>query len=63
MVALGASMLVRFVTVLGSLAWALAAGGGALRPWFTGFVAGYVPVQVFELVWFARRGKPWAASP
>ncbi len=57
MVALGTGMLVRLVTVLGSLAGALRAGGGAYRPWLAGLVAGYVPLQVFEVVWFHRRSR------
>ena len=55
-------MIVRLAAVLGTLAWALHAGGGAIRSWLAGLVAGYVPLQLFELVWFHRRGKQLAAA-
>ncbi len=60
-VAMGTGILVRFVTVLGSLAFVLNRGGGLQRPWLAGLVAGYVPLQLFELAWFVRRGRRWTA--
>jgi len=60
--ALGAGILVRFVTVLGSLAWVLAEGAGAQRIWLAGVLAGYVPLQLFEVAWFVRRSRRLAAA-
>lgn len=60
--ALGAGILTRFVVVLGSLGAALVAGGGAYRPWLLGVVLGYVPMEIFEIVWFHRRARELSAA-
>lgn len=62
LVALGTGILARFVVVLASLAWALRAGDGAYRPWLLGVALGYVPMELFEIVWFHRQGKHLAAA-
>jgi len=53
-VALGSAMILRSIVALGLLVGALRAGGGAYVPCLAGLIAGFVPQQVFEIVWFGR---------
>ena len=53
-VAMGTAMILRSIAALALLVGALWAGGGAYVPCLAGLVAGFVPQQVFEIVWFGR---------
>lgn len=60
LVALGTTMGAR--ATLG-VAGALAAGrAGALGAYVAGLVAGYAPLQAFEMLWFLRAGRTGAAG-
>ena len=53
-VAMGTSMLARLFAAGTSLAGALLSGDGSYRACLVGLAAGYVPLQVFEILWFYR---------
>lgn len=53
-VAMGTAMILRSIVALALLVGALRAGGGAYVPCLAGLLAGFVPQQVFEIVWFGR---------
>lgn len=55
LVALGASMGFRFLGVAAGLIAALRSGGGEHVPFLLGFGATFVPLLIFEAVWFWRR--------
>lgn len=54
-VALGTCMLARLIVSAAGAFAAVSAGGPAVRAYVTGLGVGYVPLQVFETVWFMRR--------
>jgi hypothetical protein len=59
LVALVAGMFARAVAALAGSAVALVAGGQAAAwAFISGLAAGWVPLQVFETVWFMRRAAP-----
>lgn len=61
-VALLSGMLARLVMALGGFGFALVGvGRGAAWAWIVGLAAGYVPLQLFETVWFIRRATPQAS--
>jgi hypothetical protein len=53
--ALGAAMGLRAAALTGGLVMALQAGDPAPWTFLLGFGAGFVPLSVFEAVWFTRR--------
>jgi hypothetical protein len=55
--ALGAAMGLRAVALAGGLVTALQVGDPAPWTFLLGFGAGFLPLSVFEAVWFARRAK------
>jgi hypothetical protein len=56
-VALGTCMLARlFGSAAGAVA-AVLAGGGAVWPYVAGLGVAFLPLQVFEVGWFLRRGR------
>jgi len=57
LVALGVAMGWRFVAVAAGVAAALRAGDPAPWTFLLGFGAGFLPLAVFEVVWFSRRAK------
>jgi hypothetical protein len=57
LVALGAGVAARFVAVAGGCVAAALAGKSALTAYATGLIAGFVPVQAFEALWFLRRTR------
>lgn len=57
LLALVVGMLVRLVLVCGGTALALMNGGQAPWGFLAGVVTGFVPLQVFGVVWFLRRAK------
>lgn len=57
LVAFGATLLARLVVSTGGAAVASAAGDAAFWPFLGGLVAGFVPVQAFEIGWFYRMGR------
>ena len=52
--AMGSAMILRSIAALGLLVGALRAGGGATAACLAGLIAGFVPQQVFEVLWFGR---------
>jgi hypothetical protein len=54
--ALGAGVLGRFLAVALGCILAAVESGNALLAYATGLAAGFVPVQLFEAIWFYRRG-------
>jgi len=57
LVALGAGVAARFLAVAGGCVAAALAGKSAITAYAVGLVAGFVPVQAFEAVWFLRRTR------
>ena len=57
LVALGAGVAARFFAVAGGSVAAALAGKSALTAYAVGLLAGFVPVQAFEAVWFFRRTR------
>ena len=57
LVALGAGVAARFVAVAGGCVAAALAGKSAITAYAIGLIAGFVPVQTFEAVWFFRRTR------
>ena len=55
--ALVASMLARLALSSAGAAWAAASSVETVWAYLGGLVAGYVPLQAFELVWFIRRDR------
>ncbi len=53
-VAMGTAIILRSIAALALLIGSLRTGGGAYVPCLAGLVAGFVPQQVFEIVWFGR---------
>ena len=52
--ALAGGMLLRWLIILGSLAWAMTLEPSQWKAWLAGLAAGYLPVQAAELTWFVR---------
>ena len=57
-VVMGTAMILRSIVALALLVAALRTGGGAFAPCLAGLVAGFLPQQVFEIVWFGRIRRP-----
>lgn len=60
--AAGAGMLARAVFVVAGLATAAGRGAGPRNAFVAGLAAGYVPLQVYEIVWFFLAGRRSAAA-
>jgi hypothetical protein len=63
MVALGTCILARLFAFAGGAAWAVSRSYEEAIAFLAGLVIGYVPTQVFELVWFASRTKDRNSMP
>jgi hypothetical protein len=57
LVAHGTCTLARLFAFAGGVGWALSRSSDDALAFIAGLLAGYLPTQVFELVWFARRTK------
>jgi hypothetical protein len=55
LVALQTCILARLALAVGGAVVAMLSAEGAIRAYLVGLVAGFVPLQVFEVVWFFRR--------
>ena len=57
LVALGTCTLARLFAFAGGLGWAWSRGTGEALAFLVGLVAGYLPTQLFEVIWFSRQTK------
>ena len=57
-----AVMMARLLAVAGGAVGAAVAGGGALRLYLGGFASAFVPLSVYEGIWFHRASRPTGAS-
>jgi len=57
LVAHGTCTLARLFAFAGGVGWAMTRSTNEAVAFIAGLVAGYLPTQVFELVWFARQTK------
>ena len=55
---IGAVMLTRLLAVAGGAVGAAITGGGALRLYLGGFASAFVPLTVYEGIWFHRASHP-----
>ena len=53
----GTCTLARLFGFAGGVGWALSRSPEEAITFLAGLVAGYLPTQVFELIWFARRAR------
>jgi len=62
LIALGTCMLARLIVAAGGVIVALSRQPDLFWPYLAGLGAGYLPLQVFESVWFARRARDERSS-
>ena len=61
--ALGTGMLARLSAAVVGAIGAARSGEGAAWAYLAGVIAGFVPLQVFEIVWFHREARRLQAGP